>query len=66
MLLKIKCCKCGEMLFIYVYEENKRKATKIKKEFNDKVCCGSIGLKCNQAVNKIKSDKELDKSLAVD
>ena len=48
MFIKVKYCKCGEMLYLYSKEENRRKATKVKNNIIDKACCSDINSECNK------------------
>jgi hypothetical protein len=56
MFIKVKCCNCGRIIFISSYEENRRKATRAKRNIKDKVCCEVMGGECekNKIERKIK------------
>ena len=48
MVIKVKCCECGDLLHLYVNEENRKKATNTKKFLLEKACCGMINLQCKE------------------
>lgn len=48
MLIKVKCCDCGEILFLYSYEENRKKATRAKRIITDRAWCGAMDLECSK------------------
>jgi len=46
MVIKVKCCKCGDMLSFHVHDENRNKATSTKKYIIGKALCKHVGFTC--------------------
>ena len=46
MVIKVKCCRCGDMLSFCVHDENRNKATSTKKYIKGKALCRHVGYKC--------------------
>jgi len=52
MLIKTICYKCGDILNLYVHDENRKKATNSKRYIKGKFCCQMIDRKCNEKENE--------------